>query len=171
MSAQQHLIATLPVSKSVLQESFIDEKELANKILPGFQQIEGVNAFDEEPNKRKRKRESEERQEVKRFKGGPFKDSLPTPWKVESYVQGPLKITREERLVREEKYTILTGTSLRSIDDIKDEMFNKGWDLKCATVSNSDDIVVKIPSEFGHNFEDILEDLKETLNVEMESSN
>lgn len=108
---------------------------------------------------------------VKRFKGGSFQDSLPTPWKVDSYVEGPLKITREERLVREEKYTILTGTSLKSIDDIKDEMFNKGWDLKYATVSNSDDIVVKIPSEFGHNSEDILEDLKETLNVEMESSN
>ncbi|RMJ05008.1 hypothetical protein CDV36_014321 [Fusarium kuroshium] len=161
----------MPISKQVLGESFIDEEELATKILPGCQQIEGVDAFDEEPNKRKRKRESEERQGVKRFNGGPFKDSLPTPWKVDSYVEGPFKITREERLVREEKYTILTGTSLQSIDDIKDEMFNRGWNLKYATVSNSDDIVVKIPSKFGHNFQDILEDLKQMLTVEMKSSN
>jgi hypothetical protein len=63
MSAQQHLIATLPVSKSVLQESFIDEKELANKILPGVRQIQDVGASDKAPNIRKRQRESEERQE------------------------------------------------------------------------------------------------------------
>lgn len=63
MSAQQHLIATLPVSKHVLEESFIDDEELATKILPGFQKVEGADAPDEEPNKRKRKKESEERHE------------------------------------------------------------------------------------------------------------
>jgi hypothetical protein len=108
---------------------------------------------------------------VKRFKGGPFKDSLPTPWQVDSYVEGPLEITREERLVREEKYTILIGTSLQSIDDIKDEMSNKGWDLMYAAVSNSGNIAVEVPPEFGHRFQDILEDLKEILTVETESGN
>ncbi|KAM5361114.1 hypothetical protein ACJZ2D_013325 [Fusarium nematophilum] len=171
MSPQQRLIATLPVSKQVLEESFIDGKELATKILPGVRQIEDVDASDKAPNTRKRQRESEERQEAKRLKGGPFRDSLPTSWKEGSYVEGPLEITWKERLVREEKYKIFIGTSLKSIDKIKDEMSSKGWDLKYATVSNSDNIVVKVPPEFGQSFQYILEDLKEILTVETGSSN
>ncbi|RTE69072.1 hypothetical protein BHE90_016549 [Fusarium euwallaceae] len=169
MSDQQRLVATLPVSKQVLEESFIDRDELTAKILPGVRHTEDTNVF----NTRKRGRESEEMQAGKRFKGSPrpSKDSLPTPWKVDSYAEGPWKITREERLVREEKYTILIDTSLQSIDDIKAEISSKGWDLKYAAVRNSDSIVVKIPSEFGHNYQDILEDLKEILAVEMESRN
>lgn len=90
---------------------------------------------------------------VKRFKGGPFRDSLPAPWKVGAYVEGSLKITWKERLVRGEEYKILVGTSLKSVDDIKDEVSSKGWDLKYAAVSNSDNIVVEVPPEFGHNFQ------------------
>lgn len=52
----QHHIPTLPVSKQALEESFIDEEELATRILTGVQQIECVDALDEAPNKRKRKR-------------------------------------------------------------------------------------------------------------------
>ncbi|KAM9873873.1 hypothetical protein VDGL01_12052 [Verticillium dahliae] len=169
MSARQRLIATLPVSKQVLEESFIDGDELTTKILPGIRHTENVDAL----NTRKRGRESEEMQAAKRSKGSPrpFGDSLPTPWKVDSYVEGPLEITREERLVREEKYKIFIDISIQSLNNIKGRMTGKGWDLMYAAVSNSGNIVVEVPPEFGHRFQDILEDLKEILTVETESGN
>lgn len=188
MSAPQSLIATLPASKQVLEEElFINREELATKILAGIRQIEDVDASDEASDIRKRRIEGEKRQAgtrallsavinliclaVKRLKVGHFGDLLPTLWKAGSFVEGPLKIIREERLVREEKYKISFDTSLRSINRIKDPMCSKGWDLKYTTVSNSNDLIVKvcvkIPSEFGHSFPYILEDLKEILITEV----
>ncbi len=58
MSARQRLIATLPVSKQALEESFIDGDELTTKILPGVRHTENVDTL----NTRKRGRESEEMQ-------------------------------------------------------------------------------------------------------------
>ncbi|KAH7118165.1 hypothetical protein B0J13DRAFT_569600 [Dactylonectria estremocensis] len=169
MSAPQSLTATLPASEQVLNESFIGE-ELATKILPGIQQTEDADASNEASDTRKRRIEGGKQQAVKRLKDGHFGDSLPTPWKAGSFVEGPLKIMRQERLVREEKYKISFDTSLRSINRIKDQMCSKGWNLKYTTVSNSDDLIVKVcikvPSEFGHVFPHILEDLKEILAIE-----
>lgn len=48
---------------------------------------------------------------VKHSKGRPLRDLLLTLWKVGSYVDRSLKITWEERIVREEKYSILIRTS------------------------------------------------------------
>ncbi|KAH7112733.1 hypothetical protein EDB81DRAFT_768292 [Dactylonectria macrodidyma] len=144
MSSQQRLIATLPASKQVLvEESFINGEELATKVLPGIRQTEAADASNEASDTRKRRREGEKRQAVKRLKERNFRDSLPTQWKADSFVEGPLKIMREERLVREEKYKISIDTSLHSINRIKDPISSKGWDLKYTTVSNSDDIIVK----------------------------
>ena len=46
-------------------------------------------------------------------------------------------------------------------------MFRKGWDLKYATVSNSDGLIIrvciKVPSEFGNSFPCILKNLEEIL--------
>ncbi|KAH7113583.1 hypothetical protein EDB81DRAFT_862506 [Dactylonectria macrodidyma] len=172
MSTQQRLIASLPTSKQVLvKESFIDGRELATKILPGIRQTEDAYAFDEAPDTRKRRRGSEERQTVKRLKEGPCRDSLPTPWKAGSFVEGPLKIMWQERLVREEKYKVSFNTSLHFINGIKRRMSSEGWDLEYTTVTNSDDLIVKVcvkvPSEFGHSFPHILEDLKEILATEI----
>ncbi|KAH7146955.1 hypothetical protein B0J13DRAFT_552942 [Dactylonectria estremocensis] len=171
MSVPQSLIAALPASKQVLKESFIGEEELATKILPGIRQTEDADASDEASDTRKRRIEGEKQQAVKRLKERHFRDSLPTPWKADSFVEGPLKIMREERLVREEKYKISIDTSLRSINRIKDPMSSKRWDLGYITVSNSDDLIVKVcvkvPSEFGHSFPHILEDLKEILAIEI----
>jgi hypothetical protein len=58
MSTQQRLIATLPISKQVLEESFIDRDELTAKILPGVRHTENVDAL----NTRKRGIESKEMQ-------------------------------------------------------------------------------------------------------------
>ncbi|KAH8654687.1 hypothetical protein BGZ61DRAFT_486998 [Ilyonectria robusta] len=142
MSVPQSLIAALPASDQVLGESFIGE-ELATKILPGIRQTEDADASNEASDTRKRRIEGEERQAVKRLKETHFRDSLPTPWKASSFVEGPWKIMRKERLVREEKYKISFDTSFRSINRIKDPMRGKGWDLKYTTVSNSDDLIVK----------------------------
>ncbi|KAH7110415.1 hypothetical protein B0J13DRAFT_577915 [Dactylonectria estremocensis] len=170
MSAPQSVSATLPASRQVLKESFIRGEELATKILPGIWQTEDADASDEASDTRKRRIEGEKRQAVKRLKERHFRDSLPTPWKAGSFTEGPLEIMREERLVREEKYKISIDTSLRSINRIKDPMSSKGWDLKYTTVSNSDDLIVKVcvkvPSEFGHSFPHILENLKEILATE-----
>jgi hypothetical protein len=90
-------------------------------------------------------------------------DSLPTSWKSGICVEGPLRITWRERLVREEKDEISFNSSSRSINGIKQHMSSKGWDLKYTTVPNSDDLIVKVPSEFGHSFRYILEDLNAIL--------
>ncbi|KAH7110775.1 hypothetical protein B0J13DRAFT_661595 [Dactylonectria estremocensis] len=172
MSAQERLIAVLPASKQVLEEeSFINWEELASKILPGIRQTEDADASGKASDIRKRRIEDKKRRAaVKRLKQRPFRDSVPTPWKADSFVKGPLKIMREERLVREEKYNIYFDTSLHSINRIKCLMSSKGWDLKYTTVRNFDDLIVKVcvmvPSEFGHSFPHILEDLKEILATE-----
>ncbi|KAH7115677.1 hypothetical protein EDB81DRAFT_767597 [Dactylonectria macrodidyma] len=132
----------------VFKESFINGEQLATKILPGIQQTEDADASNEASDTRKRRIEGEKRQAVKRSKERHFRDSLPTPWKADSFVEGPLKIMREERLVREEKYKISIDTSIPSINRIKDRMSSKGWDLKYTTVSNSDDLIVKILSPY-----------------------
>ncbi|KAH7111576.1 hypothetical protein EDB81DRAFT_763303 [Dactylonectria macrodidyma] len=111
MSAPQSLIPTLPASDQVLKGSFMGGEDLATKILPGIQQTEDADASDEASNTRKRRIEGEKRQAVKRLKERHFGDSLPTPWKADSFVEGPLKIMREGRLVREEKYKISVDTS------------------------------------------------------------
>ncbi|KAH7109913.1 hypothetical protein B0J13DRAFT_614416 [Dactylonectria estremocensis] len=176
MSSQQRLTATLPASKQVLvEESFINGEELATKILPGIRQTEDADASNEASDTRKRRIDDDKGEKrlagVKRLKERQFRDPLPTPWKASSFVEGPWKIMREERLVREEKYEISFDTFLRSINRIKDPMYSKGWDLKYTTVSNSDGLIVKVcvkvPSEFGHSFPHILEDLEEILATEI----
>ncbi|KAH7109159.1 hypothetical protein B0J13DRAFT_534829 [Dactylonectria estremocensis] len=144
MSAQQRLIATLPASKPVLEgESFINGEGLSSKILPGIRQTEDADASGQASDTRKRRIKGETRQAAKRLKQRPFRDSLPTQWKAGSFVEGPLKILREERLIQQEKYKISFGTSLHSINRIKHPISSKGWDLKYTTISNSDDRIVK----------------------------
>ncbi|CAM1503415.1 Fc.00g081910.m01.CDS01 [Cosmosporella sp. VM-42] len=168
MSTQERLLAALPLPKKVLEESFIDAEELAAKIRLGKHR-DCNDASSATPKKRKRRGENEEGPAVKRSKEGSFRDSLPTPWKSDFRVEGPLRIMREERLVREEKYRISFNTSSQSINVIKERMFSKGWDLKYTTVSNSDDLIIGVPSEFGHSIQPILEDLKEILEAETET--
>ncbi|KAH6869813.1 hypothetical protein B0T10DRAFT_593180 [Thelonectria olida] len=171
MNTQQRLVSTMPLSKELLGESFVDEEELAAKILHGVQEREGADASDTRLKTRKRRRGKEEGPTVKRLKEGPF-DSLPTPWKTCYYDKGLLRIKRKERLVREEKYKISFDTSLQSFDGIKHRMLSNGWNLEYASISNSNDLLVKgcieVPSEFGHSFPDILKELKEIIADERE---
>ncbi|CAM1503385.1 Fc.00g081610.m01.CDS01 [Cosmosporella sp. VM-42] len=169
MSTEQHLFATLPLPKGVSGESFIDEEELGSKILCDIQQREGKEALSATLKIRKRRGEEEEEPIIKRWKEEPSRDSLPTAWKAGFYVKGPLKIRWRERLVREHKYKISFNTSSQSINGVKKRMSRKGWDLKYTTVSNSDGLIVKIPSEFGHSIHSILEDLNRKLAMETEA--
>lgn len=111
---------------------------------------------------------------AKHLKEGPFTDSLPTPWKTDYYIEGPLEIGWKERLVREKEDKISFNTSLQPIKSIKYQMSSKGCNLIYATVSNSDNLIVKdcvkVPSEFGHSFPYILEDLKDILAKETETA-
>ncbi|KAH6881166.1 hypothetical protein B0T10DRAFT_463661 [Thelonectria olida] len=167
MNTQQRLVSTMPLPKELLGESFVDEEELAAKILHGVQEREGAGASHAKLKTRKRRRRNEEGPTaVKRLKEGHF-DSLPTPWMTCYYNKGLLRIKRKERLVREEKYKISFDTSLQSFDGIKHRMLSNGWNLEYTSISNSTDLVVKgcikVPSEFGHSFPEILKELKEII--------
>ncbi|RMI90290.1 hypothetical protein CDV36_016634, partial [Fusarium kuroshium] len=92
-------------------------------------------------------------------------DSLPTPWKTTCVSRGRCKITRKERLVREEKYYIEFDGPLEVVDVIQRQMGEKGWDLgyQFRQSSNEATVVrcfVSIPSEFGLSLREILKDLK-----------
>ena len=60
MNTQQQLVSTVPLPKELLGESFVDEEELAAKILHVVQEREGADASDTRLKTRKRRRGNEE---------------------------------------------------------------------------------------------------------------
>jgi hypothetical protein len=184
MDTQQHLIAAPPIPKEASDRSFTNEEELAAEILLSIQQ-NGAPASNAEPKTRKGQKENKDQRKsmstrsaisinlislaAKRFKR-PIRDSLPPPWTVGYYIEGPLNIMKKERLIREKKYKIFFNASLKSIHNIAHRMHSKGWDLKYATIGNFNDPIINhcimVPPEFGHVFADILSELQLAITAE-----